>query len=114
MDIQEKFSLAATAIREASAMVITAGAGMGVNSGHPGCRGDHGFWNAYPMYERLGLSFVQAANPAHFERDPAFGWGFYGHRMNLYRETVPHQGFSLLQEWIVRFGLESFVVTSNV
>ena len=114
MDIQEKFSLAATAIREASAMVITAGAGMGVNSGLPDFRGDHGFWNAYPMYERLGLSFVQAANPAHFERDPAFGWGFYGHRMNLYRETMPHRGFSLIQEWIDRFGLESFVVTSNV
>jgi NAD-dependent SIR2 family protein deacetylase len=66
------------------------------------------------MYERLGLSFVQAANPTHFERDPAFGWGFYGHRTNLYRETIPHAGFTLLREWIERFGLDWFVVTSNV
>jgi NAD-dependent SIR2 family protein deacetylase len=105
---------AAEAIAAASAMVITAGAGMGVDSGLPDFRGNQGFWNAYPMYERLGLSFVQAANPEHFERDPLFGWGFYGHRTNLYRNTVPHKGFSLLQQWCQRYQLDHFVVTSNV
>ena len=114
MSLEERFAQAAAAIRNAKAMVITAGAGMGVDSGLPDFRGERGFWNAYPMYERLGLSFVEAANPAHFERDPAFGWGFYGHRTNLYRETVPHAGFSLLRQWIDRFGLDWFVVTSNV
>ena len=110
----ESFKAAAGALRSARALVITAGAGMGVDSGLPDFRGDRGFWNAYPMYERLGLSFVDAANPGHFERDPAFGWGFYGHRTNLYRETVPHAGFALLREWIERFDLDFFVVTSNV
>lgn len=114
MELAERYKLAADAIRNAAALVITAGAGMGVDSGLPDFRGDRGFWNAYPMYERLGLSFVQAANPTHFERDPAFGWGFYGHRTNLYRETVPHAGFALLHEWTRRFGLDWFVVTSNV
>jgi NAD-dependent SIR2 family protein deacetylase len=94
--------------------VITAGAGMGVDSGLPDFRGDRGFWNAYPMYERLGLSFVQTANPEHFDRDPAFGWGFYGHRTNLYRETKPHAGFALLLRWADELGLPRFVVTSNV
>ena len=114
MELTERCRQAAEAIRDARALVITAGAGMGVDSGLPDFRGDRGFWNAYPMYERLGLSFVQAANPAHFEADPAFGWGFYGHRTNLYRETVPHAGFALLGDWIGRFGLDWFVVTSNV
>lgn len=113
-EFREKFQAAATAIRKAKVLVITAGAGMGVDSGLPDFRGDHGFWNAYPMYERLGLSFVDAANPAHFQRDPAFGWGFYGHRTNLYRATVPHAGFWILRDWIDRFGLDHFVVTSNV
>jgi NAD-dependent SIR2 family protein deacetylase len=113
-NLEEQFTRAAAAIRNATALVITAGAGMGVDSGLPDFRGDHGFWNAYPMYRRLGLSFVQAANPEHFARDPAFGWGFYGHRTNLYRETMPHAGFRLLQEWLGRFRLDSFVVTSNV
>lgn len=105
---------AAEAIRNASALVITSGAGMGVDSGLPDFRGDKGFWKAYPMYERLNLSFVQAANPEHFERDPHFGWGFYGHRTELYRKTVPHKGFALLREWIERFDLDHFIVTSNV
>ncbi len=64
------FFRAAEAIRNAGALVITAGAGMGVDSGLPDFRGDKGFWQAYPMYERLGISFVGAANPEHFERDP--------------------------------------------
>lgn len=105
---------AADAIHNATAIVITAGAGMGVDSGLPDFRGDQGFWNAYPMYERLNLSFIQAANPEHFEQDPLFGWGFYGHRTNLYRSTIPHQGFALLRSWIERFELDHFIVTSNV
>lgn len=114
MQHADTFRRGAEAVRTARALVITAGAGMGVDSGLPDFRGDQGFWNAYPMYARLGLSFVEAANPAHFERDPAFGWGFYGHRTNLYRDTVPHAGFSLLRNWIDRFDFDWFVVTSNV
>jgi NAD-dependent SIR2 family protein deacetylase len=109
-----RYARAAEAIRGAEALVVTAGAGMGVDSGLPDFRGDQGFWKAYPMYERLGLSFVDAANPEHFERDPAFGWGFYGHRLDLYRRTVPHEGFAILLRWIARRALPWFAVTSNV
>jgi NAD-dependent SIR2 family protein deacetylase len=114
MTDEETARRAAAAIRTARVLVITAGAGMGVDSGLPDFRGDHGFWQAYPPYQRLGISFVDAANPEHFDRDPAFGWGFYGHRTNLYRATIPHAGFHLLREWTERFGLARFVVTSNV
>jgi NAD-dependent SIR2 family protein deacetylase len=114
MELGQQLVNAATAISNAEVLIVTAGAGIGVDSGLPDFRGDHGFWNAYPLYRRLGLSFVQAANPEHFERDPAFGWGFYGHRTNLYRSTVPHEGFQIIRKWITRFNLDHFVVTSNV
>lgn len=114
MSLQDRFAKAAEIIRNARAMIVTAGAGMGVDSGLPDFRGDHGFWNAYPMYQRLGINFIGAANPSNFEGDPAFGWGFYGHRTNLYRETEPHPGFRMLQNWAERFGQDSFAVTSNV
>jgi NAD-dependent SIR2 family protein deacetylase len=114
MSHEDHYARAAEAIKSAKAMVVTAGAGMGVDSGLPDFRGDQGFWNAYPMYERLGINFVGAANPANFEGDPAFGWGFYGHRTNLYRDTEPHRGFQMLQDWANEFGQDSFVVTSNV
>jgi NAD-dependent SIR2 family protein deacetylase len=105
---------AASIIREAEAFVITAGAGMGVDSGLPDFRGDQGFWKAYPAYARLGLSFVECANPQHFADDPSLGWGFYGHRTNLYRKTVPHDGFHIVMKWIERNSADYFVVTSNV
>ena len=110
----ETAARAAEALRRAGALVVTAGAGMGVDSGLPDFRGDQGFWKAYPLYQRLGLSFVDAANPEHFEHDPEFGWGFYGHRLELYRATTPHEGFRILRRWLDRFALPSFVVTSNV
>jgi NAD-dependent SIR2 family protein deacetylase len=113
-ELSGRFRQAADLIGGAQALLVAAGAGMGVDSGLPDFRGDSGFWRAYPLYERLGISFVAAANPEHFERDPAFGWGFYGHRTNLYRQTVPHAGFGLLLSWIERLGLDSFVATSNV
>jgi NAD-dependent SIR2 family protein deacetylase len=114
MDHSEAFARAAAELSRAGALIVTAGAGMGVDSGLPDFRGDQGFWKAYPPYERLGLSFVDAANPSHFDQDPQFGWGFYGHRTNLYRSTVPHRGFSVLLGWSTRLELPAFAVTSNV
>ena len=114
MELEGLYRRAAEALRGARALVVTSGAGMGVDSGLPDFRGDQGFWQAYPPYRRLGLSFVDCANPEHFERDPAFGWGFYGHRAALYRSTEPHPGFGMLRRWIDRLGLAAFVVTSNV
>lgn len=105
---------AADAIASADALLITAGAGMGVDSGLPDFRGNEGFWRAYPPFKRLGLSFVELANPSWFERDPELAWGFYGHRLNLYRQTKPHAGFEVLRRWAARAPGGFFVFTSNV
>ncbi|GAB3000629.1 SIR2 family NAD-dependent protein deacylase [Saccharothrix stipae] len=99
---------AAELIEDADALLVCAGAGMGVDSGLPDFRGATGFWQAYPPYARLGLRFEELADPAHFAADPALAWGFYGHRLDLYRRTVPHDGFRVLREWGAR------VFTSNV
>ena len=105
---------AARAIAGADALVITAGAGMGVDSGLPDFRGREGFWKAYPPLAKLGLSFEQIANAAVFDRDPALAWGFYGHRLNLYRQTAPHAGFAELLRWVKAKRGGGFVFTSNV
>jgi NAD-dependent SIR2 family protein deacetylase len=105
---------AAQAIRRADALLIAAGAGMGVDSGLPDFRGNDGFWKAYPPFKKLGLTFVQAANPYWFHSDPEQAWGFYGHRRNLYRQTTPHAGFAILRNWAERMPAGYFVFTSNV
>ena len=45
-----KIERAATLIRNASLVFVTAGAGFGVDSGLPDFRGNEGFWNAYPAF----------------------------------------------------------------
>ena len=102
--------VAADVIRRSENILITAGAGMGVDSGLPDFRGNQGFWRAYPALR--GYPFEEMANPRWFDDEPTRAWGFYGHRLNLYRRTVPHQGFQILKKWTQKRG--HFVFTSNV
>jgi NAD-dependent SIR2 family protein deacetylase len=111
---EREITRAAHAIAQSHALLIGAGAGMGVDSGLPDFRGKQGFWNAYPPYQKLGLDFVAVANPRWFSEDPALAWGFYGHRLNLYRATEPHAGFQLLLSWATRMPDRAVVFTSNV
>jgi NAD-dependent SIR2 family protein deacetylase len=111
---EEAAARAAAVVSEADALLVTAGAGMGVDSGLPDFRGDAGFWKAYPAYAHLGLSFVDLANPRWFDHDAPLAWGFYGHRLNLYRATRPHAGFALLRGWGAARRHGAFVFTSNV
>lgn len=99
-------------IKEADAIVITAGAGMGVDSGLPDFRGDEGMWKAYPALGEKKISFSSIANPAAFTNNPELAWAFYGHRYDLYSEITPHEGFSQLLELCKE--KDHFVVTSNV
>jgi NAD-dependent SIR2 family protein deacetylase len=105
---------AAEAIKTADALVIGSGAGMGVDSGLPDFRGNEGFWNAYPPFRERKLSFVDLANPIWFQSDPEQAWGFYGHRLQLYRATRPHEGFQCLLRWAEAKPAGYFVFTSNV
>ena len=114
------YARAAHLLEGAEALIITAGAGMGVDSGLPDFRGDEGFWRAYPPLR--GFAFAEMANPRWFTSDPHRAWGFYGHRLNLYRATEPHEGFHILRRWARGLGGSSsgnssdnyFVFTSNV
>lgn len=105
---------AAEAMASADALLVGAGAGMGVDSGLPDFRGDQGFWKAYPPMAKLGIRFVEMANPRWFTSDPALAWGFYGHRLNLYRATKPHAGFALLRRLGEAMPGGVFAFTSNV
>lgn len=87
---------------------------MGVDSGLQDFRGGEGFWGAYPALARAGLPFDEIACPQSFVDIPELAWGFYGHRLNLYRATVPHQGFRTLLDIAARLPLVAVVFTSNV
>lgn len=113
-EIESALTAAAEAVAAADGLLIGAGAGFGVDSGLPDFRGDQGFWQAYPPIGKLGIRFAEMANPGWFSRDPELAWGFYGHRLNLYRRTVPHNGFQILRRWGENMAGGAFVFTSNV
>lgn len=112
--MHECIKAAARAIENADALLIMAGAGMGVDSGLPDYRGNEGLWRAYPRLGDLGLSFEAIASPSWFDKNPRMAWAFYGHRQKLYRDTVPHPGYALLQGWAENMPAGLFVYTSNV
>ncbi|MGE4449556.1 MAG: NAD-dependent deacetylase [Azospira sp.] len=105
---------AAALIGAADGLIVTAGAGMGVDSGLPDFRGNAGFWRAYPALAEAGIDFTRIANPAAFVRTPRRAWGFYGHRLALYRDTAPHAGFAVLRALGAAMPGGAFVATSNV
>lgn len=105
---------AADLIAQADAIVVASGAGMGVDSGLPDFRGTVGFWKAYPALGQAGVSFHDIASPRAFRAHPERAWGFYGHRLSLYRQTAPHAGFDLLKSWSEQTLHGGCVFTSNV
>ena len=113
-NLEHDLDLAVSWIRDADALLVTAGAGIGIDSGLPDFRGPQGFYGAYPGLQRSRLGFHDIANPQAFSRDPHQAWGFYGHRLQLYRNTRPHQGFAILRELETHMQHGAFVYTSNV
>src|SRR5262245_41039497 len=111
-ELHDRYRRAAEAICSADALLIGAGAGMGVDSGLPDFRGDEGFWKAYPPFR--GRSFAHLSTPHWFRTDPPLAWGFFGHRLHLYRAKSPHAGFAVLRRWAERAPPGCFVFTSNV
>ena len=112
--MNDRIDHAVDLVRQADAIVVGAGAGMGIDSGLPDFRGPNGFWRAYPALGRRQIRFEAIASPEAFRRWPRLAWGFYGHRLKLYRQTRPHEGFRILQNWAAEtlFGISVF--TSNV
>lgn len=110
----EELEEAKRLVQEADAVLITAGAGMGVDSGLPDFRGNEGFWRAYPPIKKLGLMFEEMADPMWFDQNPKLAWAFYGHRLHLYRDTVPHEGFHMLKRLVEQKNNNYFIFTSNV
>ncbi|MBC7477478.1 MAG: NAD-dependent deacetylase [Pseudorhodobacter sp.] len=105
---------AAALLEQADALIVAAGAGIGVDSGLPDFRGEVGFWKAYPALGRERIEFASIASPSAFRSNPERAWGFYGHRLALYRQTVPHAGFAVLRRWAAQMRQGGSVFTSNV
>lgn len=114
MELAEQIKAAAKLILNADGLLITAGAGMYVDSGLSDIRDKERFGRAYPALRADGIGFQDISNADTFRRNPIRAWGFYGHLLNFYRHTVPHEGFDILRRWSSEKEHGAFVFTSNV
>lgn len=114
MPAQDKIKLAAQWVQEAPAILIAAGAGMGVDSGLPDFRGPQGLWTKFPELKELNWGFQDIASPKAFREHPRLAWNFYAKRLDSYRKTRPHAGFGILLRWASLAPKGYRVFTSNI
>lgn len=103
-NLDDKLKSIADSILNADGVVITAGAGMGVDAGIPDFRGNTGLWTAEKD------NFIKFADGSAFHERPLEAWNFYIQRLMKYSRLEPHRGYHDLQ----RIHHDTFVVTSNV
>jgi len=101
---------AAEALRKCDAWVITAGAGMGVDSGLPDYRsGKTGLWKD----KDIPMTYEDLSDDKWFQEEPLLAWGSNYLRIDLYRKTRPHAGFDDLLKIAHLLKKPCFVFTSK-
>lgn len=114
-DIKQKLKISKSYIDEADALLIVAGAGMGIDSGLPDYRGPHGLWNTWHPAKESNMTYEDLSTHENFIYNPELAWGFQTYLTNLYHTLEPHQGYyDLLEIATQKFNNNYFVVTSNV
>jgi NAD-dependent SIR2 family protein deacetylase len=108
----ENLQEAAYLIKNADAIAIFAGAGMGVDSGLEQYRGADGLWTKSITLNNTAINYNDLMKPVAFREEPELAWGLIGFLMDKYDNTQPHVGFSILKEWVQN--KEYFIVTSNI
>jgi NAD-dependent SIR2 family protein deacetylase len=99
-------------LENADAIVISTGAGMGVDSGLETYRGEEGKWGK--VEEEVGKSIFETVNPQQLMENPQYGWTLFAKRMQEFNNANPHQGFYILKNWIEKYQLDYFILTSNI
>lgn len=99
-------------IQKADAMVIFAGAGMGVDSGLEQYRGEDGLWTKALEVNGQPINYYDLMTPLAFKKEPGLAWGLIGYLTEKYMDTDPHEGFVILRELL--YSKEYFIVTSNI
>ncbi|QQR59584.1 MAG: NAD-dependent deacetylase [Candidatus Melainabacteria bacterium] len=112
LELEKIAERAAKKLVRADALLIGAGAGMGVDSGLPDFRGENGFWKAYPPFR--GRKYSEITSPTMLDENPEQAWGFFSHCMVMYRNTAPHKGYETLLNWTKEHFSNYFVFTSNI
>lgn len=89
------FEAAGKLIQKADVMVLLTGAGFSADSGLL----TYSDIAKVPAYSRANVSYADLCDPSLLHRDPALFWGFWGQCLNDYRNTAPHAGHAIINQW---------------
>lgn len=63
-------------INDYDALLIVAGAGLGIDSGLPDYRGPYGLWNMWHPTKSLNMTYEKLSTHELFLENPALAWVF--------------------------------------
>ena len=86
---------AAAAIAGADVLLLATGAGWSADSGLAVYKDIADI----PAYHKRGLTYRDLCEPHWLSDEPELAHGFWGMCFNDYRETTPHEGYSILRRW---------------
>ena len=82
--LKEAINNASKSINDADALLIVAGAGMGIDSGLPDYRGPNGLWNTWHPARKLNMRYEQLSTHELFLNEPNLAWGFQSYLTKMY------------------------------
>ena len=91
----ELIARAARAISDADILLLCTGAGWSADSGLPVYRDVADV----AAYHDRGLTYRDICQPSWVDADPSLFYGFWGTCFNDYRDTPPHEGYSIVRRW---------------
>lgn len=110
---QESIKEAAKVIQEADALLISTGAGFGVDSGLGTYRGR--FSGVWAPLKALGIDYVDATDPSLFRTDPRLAWAYWASSFDQYtNKSTPHEGYTIIKRWARGKKHRLFSITSNI
>lgn len=90
----DNYKQAAEKIKECHFLLLATGAGWSADSGLPTYPGIA----KVPAYERHKITYRMICQAGVLRYPPVF-YGFWGDSTNMYRETAPHEGYSIIDRW---------------
>ncbi len=111
---EDVFKKAARLLKEADAIILTNGAGLGVDSGLGTFRGRHqqdGGWGPFARDEETPYSM---SKPHRFDEDPHLAWGYNFSRHLDFEVAQPHAGYHIMLDMCASKPRGFAIFTSNI
>lgn len=100
---------AAEAIKKADIFLVHVGAGFSADSGLAVYKDIADI----PAYHNLNLEYYDLCKTHWIADNPGIFYGFWGKCFNDYRNTEPHKGYKILQNWKKKYFLKSKIKEAN-